>query len=185
MKSKILVLVLLVLACKGFTQEIGGLFIGVNEATGSMVNRFEINPEGTCWGFFIPVNIESKINIVFKFKACHHSTNYNTSFWDGDFTNYKYTGVTNELQLGCPIQITKKVYLLPQVGIGIMGEAVHKNYKEGFSDWNSFYDISLTSVYDFTAFSIGPMINYERYHSDGRGKMLSRHRIILSIVIMK
>ena len=93
--------------------------------------------------------------------------------------------MTNEIQLGYPIQVVKKISLLPQIGFGAMGEAVHTNYCDGYTDADLFVDLSLTSAYHFDAFGIGPIINYEMNLSDQRGNMLSDNRLLFSIVIMK
>ena len=179
----ILTLLLLFTPNISFSQELGGISFGIdNYLISNSDNKYNINPSGISAGLLIPINI-SFGKIYFKVKACHHTADY-YSYQHQHKLEYLFSA-TNEILIGTLFNISKRVSLIPQIGIGGIGETLFYNVNKGYSHGELFIDLSMIGKYKMHSIDLGIMINLENDILQPSSSMTSNKRLNIALLVLK
>ncbi len=184
------VLVLLFVVSIGMAQDIGGIFLGTNHyLPRNEHNFYNVSKTGTAFGFILPVNI-SKATIYFKMRGTYHSVDFK-GYWglyyqSLDMYEPQYMiSASNEILVGKTFKTSPAISFVPQFGIGIIEEALLSEWPDGYNTAMVYMDLSLLTIYDYSFFDLGLMLNVEHdFLGDGDG-FVSDMRMNVALVILK
>lgn len=167
-----------------YSQKIGAVFIGANnylKTTGN--NHSHVKLTGVSAGWLIPINI-STLPVYYKVKAAHHTIEeYNTVEFIKEL-NYFFS-VTNEILVGKKFKVDDKITIIPQLGFGAMGEAVYRDWNDGFTNGGAFVDFSVITSYNCGKLSLGLLVNYEKGIIPDCDSMVSDQRLNVALLLLK
>ena len=182
--SSVFLVVLHFISNSARSQSLGGVFGGLNHYVQVDEGKWNnIEASGISAGFLLPVNIQN-VCIFFKLKTSFHTVGPNYSYQYGRSIEH-FLSVVNEALVGKRIPLKNKWELLPQIGLGAIGESFYFDWNKGFCNGDYFVDFSLLLKRKARIADVGIMINWENGLNKEVEGFLSGKRICTSFVIMK
>lgn|GEM_PF-3007944 len=180
----VFIIVLHLFAESARSQSLGGIFFGLNHYLNVDEDKWNnIDASGFSAGFILPMNIQ-KVSIFFKLKTSFHTVGPNYSY-QYDRSIDHFLSVINEVLIGKQILPSNKFELLPQFGLGAIGESFYFDWNKGYCHGDYFVDFSLLLKRKSRIVDMGIMFNWENGLNKEVEGFLSSKRICTSFVIMK
>lgn len=179
MKTIMIFFMICILAAPDFADEtIGAVSIGMNNYLGSSSEFPEISSQGPGIGLLVPVSFPKR-PVHLKLKASFHNVT------ESENMNSSFILISNEILLGQRWLKAGRMDVLPQIGLGFLGERYKIEKGNGRSHGDIFFDLSFRFDFDLDALNIGALVNFERDFNLGYGSLISPNRLNVALVLSK
>jgi hypothetical protein len=156
MKRVFFICMLIMLNQSVSAETIGRLFLGRSTFLGTYKTGFstaELNRHGGRIGFYLPLSIPY-IDSHLKFSAAKHTYEKGAGY-----SSYVYA--TNELLIGKELHLFPKISLVPQTGLGVIGDVKYYSDKSYYGNYvDFFYSLSCIVDIHFDELAVGLLLEY-------------------------
>lgn len=175
----IAILALIVTPCTALGDDSIGASIGLSSfAVHNRSNTYQVDPNGVCAGFLVPVRPRS-LPLYLKVRALYHKADFTP--WNGE-TYDRYIQVSNSLLFVLPVVQAENWSIQGGAGGGIQNESAYSKWGVGVSAAGLFVEASAIVTRTLRGSRLGVMVVYEHGFNSEDVFLVSEDRVQVTLV---